>query len=306
MKILIVNYHYFREDVYDNGIYPTNKKNLKKQIDILSKNYDFISQNDLIDIISCKSGKFSKNLCMLTFDDGLKEQIEAYDFLYQLGIPSTFYITTKAIKDYVVLNVHKLHYIRTLISDEELLVKIFKYFSFDDKSFDLNILNNQYRYDNIIQRKIKYFLNFILSPIEKTKFLSELFTDFESNELLFSKNLYMSISELKKLSQENSIGYHGFSHDPLGTMKSTDREFEIEASQNFFRVNFKNSVHAGISYPFGGKSAVSNDLKTLCRKYKLPYGLTMQRGINNYSDLNNKYFLKRVDTNDAPGGKYYK
>jgi hypothetical protein len=33
------------------------------------------------------------------------------------------------------------------------------------------------------------------------------------------------------------------------------------------------------------------------------YGLTMVRGINNDDDIRARMMLRRVDTNDAPGGK---
>ena len=34
------------------------------------------------------------------------------------------------------------------------------------------------------------------------------------------------------------------------------------------------------------------------------FGLTMNRGINENKDFNHPLMLKRVDTNDAPGGKF--
>jgi peptidoglycan/xylan/chitin deacetylase (PgdA/CDA1 family) len=76
MQLLAVNYHYFREEKYENGIYPLTKREFLNQIDELSKYYEFISQNDLIDKI--KNKKYSnKKYCLLTFDDGLKEQMNA-------------------------------------------------------------------------------------------------------------------------------------------------------------------------------------------------------------------------------------
>jgi len=54
MKLLAVNFHYIRNEVYNNGIYPRSLEQIEKQIDELSKYYSFISQDDLIEKIKNK------------------------------------------------------------------------------------------------------------------------------------------------------------------------------------------------------------------------------------------------------------
>jgi hypothetical protein len=41
----------------------------------------------------------------------------------------------------------------------------------------------------------------------------------------------------------------------------------------------------------------------ISKKIGFHFGLTMFRGINRVEDFENPLLLKRVDTNDAPGGK---
>ena len=51
----------------------------------------------------------------------------------------------------------------------------------------------------------------------------------------------------------------------------------------YFLKNSFNKFPLGVSYPYGGKSAVNNSVFSLAKSsYK--YGLTMERGINYYSN----------------------
>lgn len=53
----------------------------------------------------------------------------------------------------------------------------------------------------------------------------------------------------------------------------------------------------GVSYPYGGKSAVSNEVFKEALEAGYEYGFTMERGVNEaYSDAHS---LKRIDTNDV-------
>ena len=47
MNLISVNYHYFRESKSSNGIYPISKKSFLNQIDLLSRDYEFILQEDV-------------------------------------------------------------------------------------------------------------------------------------------------------------------------------------------------------------------------------------------------------------------
>jgi hypothetical protein len=91
MNLLAVNFHYFREEKYQGGIYPVSKIELKKQIDEIAKSYRFIAQNEVIDLLKNKQ-QSNKNYCVITIDDGLKEQMQAFDFLNEMGVPRRPYL----------------------------------------------------------------------------------------------------------------------------------------------------------------------------------------------------------------------
>jgi peptidoglycan/xylan/chitin deacetylase (PgdA/CDA1 family) len=300
MYLLSVNYHYFREKKYENGIYPLTMKEFSNQIEELSKYYEFISQNDLIDNINNKRYS-SKKYCLLTFDDGLKEQMNALELLNQKGIPGVFYVTTNSIRNNKVANVHKLHHIRSIMSDMDV-------FKFINSKINANIIkypeniNELYRYDGIETKKLKYLLNFILDSETKDRLIDELFKEI-ANESEFSKDLYMSVDDIKKLDKQDYLGTHSDLHLPLATLREEEISKDIKDSLDFLHNSCGVDKIKSISYPYGDPKAVSQKVADISEQFGFDFGLTMFRGINEIKDFDSPLLLKRVDTNDAPGGK---
>jgi peptidoglycan/xylan/chitin deacetylase (PgdA/CDA1 family) len=298
MQLLVVNFHYYREASGHNGIYPRNRSQLISQIDEMSRFYKFISQADLIEFLNGSiplTGKF----CLITFDDGLKEQMCALDELNSLGVPAVFYINSAPIRDKTVTNVHKLHHLRAKISDGDL-------YSYVESVCEREILfpdniDSMYKYDDGPSRRIKYALNFGLSFEERTTVVNGLF-DQLFDEKKLSHELYMSVEDLRKLSASGSLGNHTDQHLPLATLSKAAITAEISGATDYFKSIGVNADHS-ISYPFGGNAAVSDRVISCASQYQ--FGLTMKRGLNDLVPHDDsRLSLMRVDTNDAPGGKY--
>jgi peptidoglycan/xylan/chitin deacetylase (PgdA/CDA1 family) len=300
MKLLAVNFHYVRDEVYENGIYPRSIKQISQQIDVLSKSYTFISQDELIDKIKRKEYD-KRNYCLLTFDDGLKEQMNALELLNKKGIPAIFYVTTNSIKNNTVVDVHKLHYIRSLMDDKDVNEFIAKNMDTTAIEYPRNI-NDLYRYDSLETKKLKYLLNFILEPTLKTQIIDRLLgTVIEENTL--SKQLYMTKENIKQLGELGYLGTHSDLHLPLATLSDVAIRKDIRDSMEFISDARGTNNIQSISYPYGGPKAVSQNVADISKEFGFTFGLTMFRGINERLDFENPLMLKRVDTNDAPGGK---
>ena len=98
----------------------------------------------------------------------MKEQIDAFDVLSGIGVPCVFYVTADAIEHKKAIDVHKIHYIRSKVSDSKFISMISDDVDLTYYEFDKAILEKQYRYDDTETRKLKYLLNFILdSPRRK-------------------------------------------------------------------------------------------------------------------------------------------
>mgnify|MGYP001216989929 CR=1 FL=1 len=295
MPVLAVNHHYFRDTGPGKGIYPITPVALRQQVSLVRKKW---RMGDESDVVRFSHGEMSPNdyVCIFTFDDGLKEQLSAIRLLGDQGATAICFVPTAAIIQRTVLNVHKLHLIRSVRSDEELSIQLSKRFDFESYEFDDELLAVQYRYDKPISRRVKYFLNFVLEKLEQDMWISELFIDIFGTESAVSEKLYMNVDELNYLAKRNILGTHAHTHVPLSTLSAQKCEAEIEVSVGTLQ-DLTNYKVKGISYPFGGKSAVSDMVFSLSKKLGLDYGFTMERGINLNQGFN-PLALKRIDTND--------
>lgn len=302
MQLLSVNYHYIREEKYKSGIYPMSLMEFEKQLDDLGKNYIFISQSDLIEKMHNNLFE-NKNYCLITFDDGLKEQMDAVDLMSKKGIPGVFYVTTDAIEKAEVVDVHKLHYIRSILDDKDLYAELDKKFSISQYNFDMNILQKQYRYDDELSQKVKYFINFSLTKELRKGFIDTIFIELVSNVRQFSRNLYMSIEDVLKLEKLDILGTHSASHRPLATLSGEDIITDIQESIEFFNKIGINKIKS-ISYPYGSPAAVDEKTVRVAEQFDFSFGMTMYRGVNSLNELkNDPMLIKRVSCSDINQGK---
>ncbi|MDA9032439.1 polysaccharide deacetylase family protein [Amylibacter sp.] len=300
MKLICVNYHYFRNSSPGNGIYPISQEDLLKQVDLLSADYEFVDQTT---VASKRFPKANKDYCMLTFDDGLKEQIHAFEVLKKLGIPCVCYVNTDSIEKGKAGDVHKIQYVRSIISDAEFLGMIDDEVNLNAYSFDESVLNKQYRYDNVYARRLKYLLNFILPENIKKKIVNKVFSRLVASEENFCTQFYMNEADLCKLANEGALGTHSASHRALGTLNIEDAKSDIKHSVDYLKgVTGQNII--SISYPYGGPTAVPNIETSFYKDMGLDFGLTMFRGMN-IIPIKEQFLLKRYDTNDVIGGKFY-
>ena len=299
MKLLVVNYHYFSDKKYFSGIYPVNKKFFTNQIDELSKYYQFVSQYEIAKWID--QGVSPKgNFCLITFDDGLKEQMQAFKWLYRSGIPAVFYVPVKPLVEKKALNVHKLHHIRTILDDKRFLEKIEGFINIDFNETKSKLASVQYKYDNKIAQKLKYILNFEISNDDYQNLINEYFKKLFGDEEKFVKSFYMDENDINLLANQEMLGNHGYSHKPLSKMSLENMKIDIKKSSDYLSL-ITNKKMISFSYPFGSVSAVNQDVADVVKGFDYSFALTMQRGLN--FDFEDSFLLNRVDTNDAPGGK---
>lgn len=297
MKLSIFNYHYYREEVYSGGIFPVNEKLFRKQLSYLACNYTFISQNDLVKLI-ISGVEDDKNYCLITFDDGLAEQMSAFSVLKELGIPAIFYVSSDPLKNKKCVDVHKVHHIRSLISDKELYLELDKMFKISTFQFDQKMLKSQYKYDDELSRIVKYFINFIINTEQRKCFVDNIFDTLIDDESAFAESLYMSKEDVLIISDAGMFGTHSASHQPLATLSKSKIEYDIVESIKYFNSIGIQNIQS-ISYPYGGTSAVNSDVISISKKLGLSFGLTMYRGNNIGKEIFNSNFeLKRNSCSD--------
>lgn len=276
------------------GIYPTTPAQLRHKVEsIRDAGWKIGKQTD---ILSCAtSGECAEKIAVITFDDGLKEQIQAIKDLQSMGAAAICYIPVGPLIEKRVLDVHKLQMIRSVTNDEAIAVVLDKDFGFSKYDFDEHLLEVQYRYDRPLSRRVKYFLNFSLSSEQRDGWISKQFENEFGNEAAASEALYMGEDDLRFLAQCGSLGSHGVSHRPLARLSSDELRDELHRSHEVL-TTLTGSSPMGVSYPYGGKSAVSEGVFNEAREAGYEYGFTMERGVN--AEFYDALSLKRIDTND--------
>lgn len=294
MPLLAINHHYYRAAGTGSGIYPTTPAELAGKVEgIRRAGWRLGNQDDILAYID--GGVDGDRVCVVTFDDGLKEQISAVKQLHELGATAICYMPVAPLVEKRVLDVHKLQMIRSVMEDETLAAMLDRDFGFSRHEFDEHVLEIQYRYDGLISRKVKYFLNFTLNADQRNAWVSSLFEARFGNERSAAETLYMNEDELRFLASNGGLGSHGHSHQPLAKLTSKDLRDELHDSADVLeKVSGVRPV--GISYPYGGSSAVSDEVFRFASEAGYRYGFTMKRGVNR--DLVAPHALRRIDTND--------
>ena len=305
-KLLIVNYHYIREQWPDRGINGVSPNFFSSQLDAIHANgFDFVSLQDINSAIVNRSlSALPQKSCLITFDDGLKESYEiGLPIMDKKGIPGAFYVCSGAIQRKILLDVHKFHIILSTLSNETIFSLLPTNLSRRLDTVTSDYIVNQYIWDDYDTGCLKYLFNFLLSDAERKEILVRLFEYCQNSDRRFIENFYMSVDQIQSLSQRGYLGSHGHMHVPLATLPKPEIEYEITNSRKIL-FDFTRSNVNSISYPYGSDSAINEDVINTVLSAGLISGLTMTRGINIGQDIiDNPLRLKRLDTNDIYGGK---
>lgn len=311
MELIIVNYHHIDdEDKYKRGIYPVSKKRFKNQIEYLGKFYEFISEKDLVSAIN-KKNKLPKKSCIITFDDGLRNQYDnAIPILKKHKIPAIFFLNTLALSDKKVCQAHKIHFILSKVKEDIFIEKIFSYIkSLKNKKYDFEKINEkklslENRYDNKTTSLLKYLLTFFLDQKTSRSIVDSIFKELCENENKYIEELYLNKQMISEINNSNlfSIGLHTKSHINIANSSEDAILKEIKDNYKYLSEELNIKDIKGLSYPYGNfnKDTLKKTLKQL-KKMSLVYAFTMNRDLN--ENLHNPLFLNRYDTNDIPLGK---
>ena len=302
--LTVCNYHYIRENFEAKypSIFGVTPKQFKGQLLKLKNEGEFISLTQLggnIDLIL----NSKDNFCLITFDDGLKEQFKlGLSILEDLSIPALFFANSINHSESKVSTVHKIHLLRSILDSDIILKSIEKTHS--DKLQNLNVskIKNVYIYDKEKSAILKYVLNFVLNYKEQELMINNLFSKyFNDTEVL--NNLYMTLENLKALASLGYLGSHTHSHYPLGLLKEKSILKELSVSKKYLERHTKSKIEA-IAYPYGSNEACTIEVADLAKKTGYKFGFTTKRGLN--LNNQNRLLLNRFDCNDLIGGKNYK
>lgn len=306
--LIAINYHYIRQNFEAPypSIFGLRPDAFEAQLLELRKWGEFISQGDIRANILNGTPIPTRSM-IITFDDGLKEQYElAVPILRRLGIPAIFYINTAPVKSRKVLNVHKIHLIRSQVSPKDLMNTLLVKLSERKIEINHDWLDSQaektYRYDTLENSRIKYLLNFTLDFSVKEEITDQVFeVYFPEKENEIAHELYMEGNMIRELANNDQIGCHSHNHYPVGKLDQEELPGEIGTSKAILEELTDKTIDS-FSYPFGSYEACQG-VDAFLRRDGFSFAFTMERAVN--PDWLNPFYLSRFDTNDVPCGKSY-
>jgi len=300
-----VVYHYVRE--IKNSQYKIKGmevEDFEKQIKLFKKKYVPIGIRDIVEAIN-DNKKISENSILLTFDDGLKDHFQnVFPLLKENNIEGLFFPSSKPIIEKMVLDVHKIQFILAHIdSVEKIILEIKKHLDYFKNEYEIYSFNEYYRKYAIKNRFDSKEIMFIKKLLQKglprelrSKIVDILFKKFvTNNEEKFSKNLYLSIDEIRQMKQSGmNFGSHSYSHYWMGTLseKELNQEFIINEK---FEKNISGEFLA-MCYPYGSYNEL---VMSKLEQNNFQIGLTTEVG-DSVLNNENRFRLKRYDCNDFP------
>ncbi|WP_126428712.1 polysaccharide deacetylase family protein [Brevibacillus marinus] len=286
MNDLAIMYHYVQPPKW-RGIVPLDPKDFERQIEWVTRNYEVVAPDEL------GKPRGQKPFCVLTFDDGTKDQYDvAFQILQKKGIPAYFTVMSGPIANRRVPVFHLIHVVLSFFSDQEIWEEL-------SAKYDLQAVPEQskiYAYEpNLFRRYNKYALNFHLSEQQSREFLEEkalsVFHSFEN----FIDSYYINEREYIKMRQAGmTLGVHATDHRAFEGKAEDFFQREIQPCREFMRE--KLGVDAKWYTPaFGGgeqAGRMMEELEGILRSHGFVGAFTTKPGLNNGL---NSFWLHRYD-----------
>lgn len=296
MRLLSINHHYVRDEASSGGIFPVSFDELLRRLRRAIKVFRPICSNLLM---SGLSGEDIGDALVVTFDDGLAEQAQAAFRLAALGIPSICFVPTSPIIEGCLLDVHRLHLIRSVVPDEIIANDIKLFYGHRFSNVDIEKARKQYRYDLDSARRVKFFLNFVLEKEEREIWTKACFLKYCGDERAAVDGLYMDADTIVRLHKIGSIGCHGHSHVPLAQFDRDRQSQDLSMAKGILQ-EILGPGRIGLAYPYGGPDAADATTFALAKELEFGFAFTMRRGVNTWASARECAFsLARIDTNDV-------
>ena len=308
-KVSFIMYHYVRD--LKHSRYPEIKgldiELFKEQIHYILKHYKLIRMEEIIEAIKNQT-KLANNSLLLTFDDGYKDHFEfVFPILDELGIQGSFFPSAKAIQEYQVLDINKIHFILASVEEKKQIISDI-YSMMDKFREEYSLKSNSYYTDKLKAEECRFDTKeivFIKRMLQKElpEKLRNIIANFLFNKYVskdegsFSRELYMNTDQLKCMRRRGMyIGSHGYNHYWLNTLSREQQQKEIELSIELMEKIGCNIENFAFCYPYG---AYNESLLSVLKENGCSIALTTQVGIADLSK-NQPLILPRLDTNDLP------
>ncbi len=304
----IVMYHYVRD--LERTRYPRIKgmllSDFEQQVGALAGEYEMAT---LESAFAYLTGRYHprRELCLLTFDDGLKEHYrEVTPILNGRGIQGIFHVITACLEDRVVVPVHMNHFLMAALDFDEYRR------AFLDRLGELDpaawaeaskvspeVARQTYAWDTLDVALFKYFFNFNLDSTLRDAIVGRLFERYIGSERAFAEELYLSWADARAMQAGGmSIGGHTHRHRPLTSLTSEELRADLQTSTDLLHQHLTPQQLWPFCYPYGKRESFPTEAMGLLERLGYTCAFTTEKGPNGPGQ--NLFTIGRVDCKTAP------
>jgi len=212
-----------------------DKDEFVKHLDDLSKYFDFVSAQELIELNASNKKSSGKPKAHLTFDDGL---VECHDIIYPIlkekGISATFFINPSFVDSEEIFYRYKI----------ALIINELQNGSIKDS------ISHEIRNELSVANGLKYTLEESLLSLkyEDTDVINRIL---KLSDVTYSNSdIYMNSTQINTLVLEgHSIGAHSLDHPNFQLLENQERLDQIEQSLDYCQRQFNQSLRL-FAFPF--------------------------------------------------------
>ncbi|MCU1258356.1 MAG: polysaccharide deacetylase [Bryobacterales bacterium] len=304
----VVMYHYVRN--LPQTRYPRIKgmmvDKFRDQVRWLASNFEMVNLEGALVFLKGQY-KPKRDLCLLTFDDGLKEHsTEVVPILAELKIQGLFGIITSCVNEHRVAAVHMNHFLTAALNFAEYRHALFGEMEslspglMERTRFDADVAQHTYPLDTREMAAFKYQVNFAAPKDIGDQAIRRLFARYMGDEAQFSKELYMNWAEVLGLQSAGMlVAGHTHWHRPLATLTPAELAQDIETCRALLAANLRPQVLWPFSYPYGKRNAYSKKVISQLKSSRFDCAFNTESGVNSAGKP--IFEINRIDCKGAIG-----
>lgn len=293
--LTVVAYHYVR-DLARTTFPRLNGLRLdlfRRQLDAFQERFEIVALDGALEYLA-RRFQPAREVCLLTFDDGLKEHYtEVLPMLRERGLAACFFPATSCIEG-VVAPVHMIHFLMAACPLQELQRSLEAVLpaSLFAVPLDPAAVARAYPWDTAEAGTFKYLLNFVLPVDVRDEAVSQVFAELLGDSKAFARELYLSWDELREMQAHGMvIGGHSHAHRALSTLTCAEQRADLKHSDWLLQNRLRAQEHWPFAYPYGWHDDTSVGL---VRELGYSCGFTVESGAN--APGSDAYRLRRFDT----------
>lgn len=301
----IVMYHYVRD--LPNTSFPRIKAMLtsdfQQQLNTLQSRYEMATLESSLAFLQ---GEYvpHRDLCLLTFDDGLKDHYtDVTPLLAEAGVQGLFFVITGCVQEHRVAPVHMNHFLMATQDFDTyrsaFLQRLHDVAPHFVNAIDPAVAQRAYRWETPEVAAFKYLLNFSADASARDLVLRSLFEEEFGDEASFSQFLYFDWEEAKQMQTAGMlIGGHTHQHRPMAMLSAEELQWDLSTCQRLLQEHVSPQVLWPFCYPYGKRN--SFNAAAMSQVKQLEFACAFSSEVGTSRPNANPFSLLRLDCKDAP------